>query len=71
MRFLFQANDKASKTAFFATAISLMVLIAFPLACFGYVTFPPQTELLVTVFWGAYIGSNRAKDWFGKNGEKS
>jgi len=63
MRFLFTAGDKASKTAFFATILSAMVIILFPLAALGYAEFPEITEALLVIFWGAYIGSNKAKDW--------
>ena len=66
MKFLFTAGDKASKTAFFATILSVMVVGLFPLVAFGYAEYPKLTGELLMIFWGAYIGSNKAKDWFKK-----
>ena len=66
MKFLFTAGDKASKTAFFATILSTMVIILFPLVAFGKAEFPALTGELLMIFWGAYIGSNKAKEWFKK-----
>jgi len=63
MKFLFTTGDKASKTAFFATILSTMVIILFPLVAFGYAEYPKLTGELLLIFWGAYIGSNKAKDW--------
>jgi hypothetical protein len=70
MKFLFTAGDKASKTAFFATILSAMVVFSFPWVMMGKLTYPPLTETLLIIFWGAYIGSNKAKDWVAaaKNG---
>lgn len=67
MKFLFTAGDKASKTAFFATILSLMVVGLFPLVAFGKAKYPELTGELLMIFWGAYIGSNKAKEWFQKS----
>lgn len=66
MKFLFTAGDKASKTAFFATILSTMVIALFPLVAFGYAEYPKLTGELLMIFWGAYIGSNKAQKWFKK-----
>jgi hypothetical protein len=70
MKFLFTAGSKASKTAFFATILSAMVVGLFPFVALGKATYPSLTAELLMIFWGAYIGSNKAKDWVAaaKNG---
>jgi hypothetical protein len=75
MKFLFTAGDKASKTAFFATIYTAMVVFSFPWVMLGTLKYPPLTETLLIILWGSYIGSNKAKDWIaaaknGKNGGK-
>lgn len=72
MKFLFTAGDKASKTAFFATILSIMVVGMFPFVALGKATYPALTSELLMIFWGAYIGSNKAKEWVAaaKNGKE-
>ena len=72
MKFLFTAGNKASKTAFFATILSVMVIGLYPFVAFKMASYPELTPELLMIFWGTYLGSNKAKEWVAaaRNGKK-
>ena len=63
MRFLWSVDNKASKTAFFATILTGMVVFMFPFAWYLGKPYPDLTPELLAILWGAYVGSNKVQQW--------
>jgi len=63
MKFLWSVDNKASKTAFFATILTGMVVFMFPFAWYFEKPYPSLTPELVAILWGAYVGSNKIQEW--------
>lgn len=63
MRFLWSVDNKASKTAFFATIFTAMVVFIYPFAWYFGKEYPALTPELLAILWGSYIGSNKVEKW--------
>lgn len=73
MNFLWSVDNKASKTAFFATIFTGMVVFMFPFAWYFEKPYPDLTAELLGVLWISYVGSNKVQQWVAakkKNNDK-
>ena len=63
MKFLWSVDNKASKTAFFATILTGMVVFMFPFAWYFNKPYPDLTPELLAILWVSYVGSNKVEKW--------
>lgn len=70
MNFLWSVDNKASKTAFFATIFTGMVVFMFPFAWYFEKPYPDLTAELLGVLWISYVGSNKVQQWVAAKNDK-
>jgi len=65
LKFLWSVSNQSSKTAFFATILTGMIVGMFPFVWWFQKPYPAMTPELLAILWGTYIGSNKVERWVG------